>query len=128
LRLLLDTCAFLWLGSSPNKIPLKVRAILKNEQAGLYFSIASAWEIAIKSRRGQLRLPDDPQQFVSDRISFYRLNSLDITLPHAIRAGSLPLHHKDPFDRMLIAQAVIEGLAIVTPDSAFAPYDVPLFW
>jgi PIN domain nuclease of toxin-antitoxin system len=69
-----------------------------------------------------------PERYIQTRIATYDLQLIDISLTHAIRAGSLPIHHKDPFDRMIIAQAQVEGLAIATPDKAFAPYHVEIFW
>lgn len=107
---------------------MHIRDIFQVPQNPVYFSVASAWEISIKYKLGQVRLPDPPDRYVPDRIARYNLVAIDISLSHAIRAGALQLHHKDPFDRMLIAQAEIEGLTIATPDSAFSPYGVPLIW
>jgi PIN domain nuclease of toxin-antitoxin system len=128
LRLLLDTCTFLWLTASPERVPADVRESFQDARNTVHFSVASAWEISIKHKLGQLRLPDRPERYLSDRIARYNLTTIDVGLPHAIRAGALPFHHKDPFDRMLIAQAALENLTIATPDPAFAPYGVPLIW
>jgi PIN domain nuclease of toxin-antitoxin system len=85
-------------------------------------SAASAWEVSIKRAAGKLRAPDD----LTRAIAGAHMSPLPITLEHAIRAGALPTHHSDPFDRMLIAQAMIEGLTIVTRDPRFEPYGVQL--
>lgn len=84
--------------------------------------MASAWEAAIKRKLGKLETPDD----LAAQLERKRFVALDVTLDHALTAGDLPLHHRDPFDRMLIAQAQLEGLTIVTRDRHFAPYDVAL--
>ncbi len=94
----------------------------------MYLSVSSAWEIAINYQTGQLALPAPRDQYVPVRVTTYRLTLVEVSLSHALRAGCLPLHHKNSFDRMLIAQAEIEGLTIATPDHAFAPYGVPLIW
>ena len=128
MRLLLDTCAFLWLDGNPDRLPVKVRQAYQSSQNSVYLSVASAWEISIKSKLRQLTLPDQADRYVADCIAAYGLLVVDIGLEHALHAGNLDLHHKDPFDRMLIAQAEVEGLIIATPDPAFAPYGVPLLW
>jgi PIN domain nuclease of toxin-antitoxin system len=94
----------------------------------IFFSASSAWEIAIKYKGGRLDLPDLPEKFIPRRLLSYRLRMLDIGLQHVLSAGALPLHHHDPFDRLLIAQAKIEKLTIATPDKAFDAYGVPLLW
>lgn len=128
MRILLDTCAFLWLSSNSRHATATIRNAFQDPSNLLYLSVSSAWEIAIKHQTGQLALPTPPDQYVPDRVARYRLMLVEVGLVHALRAGSLPLHHKDPFDRMLIAQAEIEGLTIATPDRAFSPYGVPLLW
>lgn len=128
MRLLLDTCTLLWLTMEPDKVSIKALGVFQEPMNTVYFSVVSAWEIAIKYQIGKTRLPATPMRYVSDCIDNYSLLKIDIQLPHAIHAGALPLHHRDPFDRLLIAQADVEGLTIITPDSAFAAYDIPLIW
>jgi PIN domain nuclease of toxin-antitoxin system len=128
-RFLLDTCAVLWLTLEPLKIPNSVRQYFQEPENRIYLSVVSAREIAIKDRMaGRLRLPSSPENFLSECISGYDLSLIDIELRHALRAGALPLHHKDPFDRMLIAQAQVEDLVIFTPDHAFTPYEIKTLW
>ena len=101
---------------------------LNDEKNEIHLSVASSWELAIKTKTTRLTLALTAEDFVNDVVSRYDLRILDVNLMHSLRAGELELHHKDPFDRMLIAQAEIEKLAIVTPDPAFAPYGVELLW
>ena len=91
-------------------------------------SIASVWEIAIKVGAGRMILPDAVERYVPDRMRLHGFALLPIELPHAFRAGALPRHHGDPFDRMLIAQAQLEGLPIITADPAISRYDVETIW
>ena len=128
MKLLLDTCAFLWLTSNSPRVTAKIRSVFEDRANLIYLSVSSAWEISIKYNLGQIDLPFAPDRFVPERIDDYRLSLINVTLTHAIRAGGLPIHHKDPFDRMIIAQAQIEDLAIATPDAVFAAYDVERLW
>jgi PIN domain nuclease of toxin-antitoxin system len=91
-------------------------------------SVASAWEIAIKFAAGKLRLPQAPDGLVAQWMAEDRVAPLPILLTHALRAGELPPHHRDPFDRLLIAQAQIEGLTLLTADRELAQYDVAVHW
>ena len=90
----------------------------------VFFSAASAWEIAIKYAIGKLRLPVEPHLYVPSRLRLTRTRPLDVRVEHATRVAQLPLHHRDPFDRLLMAQAQVERLAIMTADSVFSQYDV----
>jgi PIN domain nuclease of toxin-antitoxin system len=94
----------------------------------LLFSAASAWEIAIKFAAGRLRLPQPPAAVVERWMEEDRLSALPILHSHAMRAGELPRHHRDPFDRLLIAQAEIEELTLLTADRELARYDVKIHW
>lgn len=92
----------------------------------LLLSAASAWEIAVKHSLGRLRLPMDPAEYVPNRLAATRTSPLAIQHSHALRVARLPLHHRDPFDRMLIAQAQVEGLPLLTADPQLAAYDVEI--
>ena len=94
--------------------------------SGKYLSAASAWEIAIKHALGKLPLPEPPPIYVPERMRLSRFEGLAVTHTHALAVASLPPHHRDPFDRILVAQARVEGLALVTADAALEPYDVPM--
>jgi PIN domain nuclease of toxin-antitoxin system len=125
-RILLDTQSWIWLASSPERFSSSVRALLETEDNELYLSAASPWEIAIKYSNGKLRLPDPPAAYVPSRIEMTRVRPLSIDYTHALHVALLPRHHRDPFDRLIIAQAQIEDLTIVTSDPQFAAYDVQI--
>jgi PIN domain nuclease of toxin-antitoxin system len=124
LRLLLDTHVLLALISSDFPISRDARAGMERADAQLVVSVVSVWEIAIKRAIGKLAAPDD----LLEQIDNVGAEILTITARHAQATGDLPLHHGDPFDRLLIAQAKLGGCAIVTGDHAFAAYGVPLVW
>jgi PIN domain nuclease of toxin-antitoxin system len=94
----------------------------------LLFSVASSWEIAIKYAVGKLALPEPPPDFVPPRLRRDRISTLHIEHRHALHLASLPMHHRDPFDRILIAQAQLEGVPIITADHRFHRYDVEILW
>ena len=122
MRLLLDTCTLLWWLSDDPKLGTDARRAIRRETNEVYASAASAWEISIKKALGKLEAPAD----LASALTSNRFRALDITLSHALRAGQLPRHQDDPFDRMLIAQAQEEHLTIVTHDVRFKLYKVPL--
>lgn len=97
-------------------------------QNEVYLSAASGWEIAIKYALGKLVLPEEPEKFVPSRLMRDAILPLPIHHAHALRVGTLPLHHRDPFDRLLISQAQVEHLPIVTVDKQLEAYDVELIW
>lgn len=124
MTLLLDTQALLWWRQGNRKLGPRARAAIEKgaDRAGV--SVATAWEIAIKFRRGQLTLSHPPHIWMPDAVERAGFTVLDITMEHALAVANLPDHHADPFDRLLIAQAQLEGLTIVTSDAAFEAYDV----
>jgi len=103
-----------------------VRALLQDPENQLFLSAASSWEIAIKYALGKLPLPLPPKEYVLSRMVTSGTSPLPVQHSHALQAGSLPLHHADPFDRLLIAQAQLEDLQLLTADSQFAAYEVDL--
>lgn len=123
MNLLLDTHAFLWWRTNAPRLKQPVREAIANADL-VCVSAASAWEVAIKTALGRLRLPGPFAQGV-DASQFQRL---PIAFEHAEKAGALPPHHDDPFDRMLVAQAQLEGLTLVTHDGLLAPYAVNILW
>ena len=122
MRLLLDTHALLWATVSPEVLTASARAAISDAENDVAFSAGSVWELALKWSAGRLEMPADFAQSLADR----RYSELPISVNHALAAADLPTHHRDPFDRMLIAQAQLEGRTIVTRDQAFAAYDVAL--
>ena len=126
MRLLLDTHCWLWMRGEPARFSERSLELLRDPGSELALSAASVWEIAIKYAAGKLRLPEPPSVFVERRIEEDRLLALPISHLHVLRAGELPPHHRDPFDRLLIAQAFEEGLTIVTRGRSFKAYGVPV--
>ena len=124
MRILLDTQCWLWMSLAPDRFSSSARRLLEDRQHVLYLSAASAWEIAIKHGLGKLRLPEPPVSYVPARVAALGVLSLPIDNQHALHVASLPPHHRDPFDRMLVAQAQIEELPIMTADPVFSAYDV----
>jgi PIN domain nuclease of toxin-antitoxin system len=129
LKVLLDTHVFLWWVSERGaRLSDRARDLLSDGGTKALLSMASAWELAIKAGSGRIELPDEIGRYVPDRLRRHGFELLPIELTHAIRAGTLPRHHGDPFDRMLVAQGQVEGVAIVTADPAIGRYDVETIW
>lgn len=126
MKLLLDTHVWLWMVLEPERLARKARKALEDRDNALYFSAASGWELAIKYALGKLPLPFPPDEFVAPRLLRDGVAPLPVDLAHALAVARLPPHHTDPFDRMLIAQALAEGLTIVTVDAKFGAYGAPL--
>jgi PIN domain nuclease of toxin-antitoxin system len=126
MRLLLDTHVWLWQIAAPERLSGEARDILARSDTRLYLSAASGWEMSIKQKLGRLDLGGAAELVVPDLMLRSDVAPMSITHQHALRAGALPRHHRDPFDRMLIAQAQLEQLPIMTSDAAFAMYDVEL--
>lgn len=126
MKLLLDTQVWLWAISGDSRLGARARATLSAQKNQVFFSAASAWEIAIKVRLGKLTLPDEPERFVFARLTRDRIDPLAVDVRHSLRVASLPEIHRDPFDRLLIAQAQVEDLPLLTADSALQGYDITL--
>ena len=128
MRAILDTHTFLWWVLDIPRLSPDARLILEDGANELLFSAASVYELTIKAQRGRLTLPEAAETYVPSRLVANAFGSLSIDLAHALRAGSLPAIHRDPFDRMLVAQAQIEGLPILTADPAISRYEVETIW
>ena len=126
MRCLLDTHVWLWMLTAPERIGDGATDAIASSGNQLLLSAASSWEIAIKYQLGRLPLPEPPESYVPSRMRLTGVESLPVTHSHALRVASLPPHHRDPFDRLLIAQAQLEGLTFVTADPALASYGVPV--
>jgi PIN domain nuclease of toxin-antitoxin system len=126
MRVLLDTQCWLWMLAAPARLSEPARRLVESADTDLLLSAASAWEIAIKHALGKLTLPAEPDVLVPALMVQTRVTALPIDHDHALRAGRLPRHHRDPFDRMLIAQAQLEAVPILTSDPHFRDYDVEL--
>ena len=126
MNLLLDTQALLWWRDGNRRLGRRARQAIEAEAGTVAVSAASIWEIAIKSGVGRLKLKDLLETWVPDRLEQHGFVMLNVTPAHAVGVATLPHHHADPFDRLLIAQAQLEHLTIVTSDAVFDDYDVPL--
>ena len=126
MRLLLDTHVWLWTLVSPTRLPAEALGQLGDPENELYLSAASTWEIAIKYRLGKLPLPEPPHQFVPPRLSRDGVIALPVEHAHTLAVAELPLHHDDPFDRLLVAQARLEQMTLVSADAVMARYEVDL--
>ena len=127
MNLLLDTHALIWFVAGDRRLGRAARAAMEQEQARLFISAASVWEMAIKAARGRLALPFSVARYLADRIE-EGYSVLRVDGSHAAAVEHLPFHHHDPFDRLLIAQALSERLPVITRDRAFKKYGVEAIW
>jgi PIN domain nuclease of toxin-antitoxin system len=118
----------LWWFSQPERLSEEIIERIADESNEVWLSVASIWEMGIKVAIGKLPLPEPIDNYISTRMAQLGARSLEITASHALRAAVLPLHHRDPFDRMLIAQAQIEGMTLVSADAIFNQYEVSILW
>ena len=128
MKLLLDTCAFLWFQADSHHLSRNARAQIMDPANEVYLSAVSVWEIARKYAQGGISLPSHPSTLIPSVREESGIASLSLTESDALAAEKLQMFHKDPFDRMLIAQALMGGLAIITADRAFEPYPVRVIW
>ena len=126
MAVLLDTHAFLWWCADSPDLSRKARRTIAAEEC--FVSLASFWEIGIKLSLGKLRLPESPAKYIADQMSINGFGQLEINFRHVMRCASIEFHHRDPFDRLLVAQAREESLALVSRDSAFDGYTVKRIW
>ena len=128
MRVLIDTHVFLWWVEGDRALPAKARAALTDQDNECLFSLASVWELAIKAGLGKLKLALPVQRYVVEHVAVNGFQMLDIRMAHVGRVESLDPHHGDPFDRLLIAQALEEKLPVVTADPVFRNYGVKRIW
>lgn len=126
MRVLLDTQAFLWIAGDWKRVSSSAKRVFEELETELYLSVASVWEIVIKSAIGRLSLPTAPAVYVPRRIADFRISVVDVRMDHVLSVCSLPMHHADPFDRIIIAQAQLEELTVATSDRIFRRYNVDL--
>lgn len=128
MRLLLDTCAFLWWTQGDARVATEARRVITDPANDVYVSALSAWELAVKHGLGKLELPAPPEVFVPTRREWYDFKSLPIDEASALQLRRLPPLHRDPFDRLLICQAIEHGMTLVTPDRLISQYPVRILW
>ncbi|MEW6572225.1 MAG: type II toxin-antitoxin system VapC family toxin [Bacillota bacterium] len=128
MRALLDTHTFLWWITDDPQLSARVREFISDGENELFFSAASGWEIAIKARLGKLSLQEDLESFLFEQLSINGINSFPVQMSHALHVYNLPDYHRDPFDRLIIAQARVENMPVITADPQFARYPVEIIW
>ena len=126
MKLLLDTHIFIWLANGDSRIPAAYRAAIESNENSLFLSSICVFEIATKYRLGKLKIAQPPEVWLQQIQQSYLVERLDLNCEHSVIAGALPLHHRDPFDRLLIAQAMIEQMTLLTTDSKFPAYGVSI--
>jgi PIN domain nuclease of toxin-antitoxin system len=126
MRVLLDTHTFLWAITEESKLSKRVSRLLPSAET--WFSVASVWEILTKTQIGRLSLPEPAGSFLTSKLALNGVHVLPVRLDHVLRLEKLQLHHRDPFDRILIAQSLVESLPLVTADRMFERYPVELIW
>ena len=128
MKLLLDTHAFLWHAVADPRLPVPLRAAIEDPANAVWLSAASIWEAAIKITKGRLHVPGQSVDFLLNHAEAFQVRVLPITTDHIRQTQRLPLLHGDPFDRLIVAQAQIEGVHLVTVDSMLRQYPVPTLW
>lgn len=128
MKVLLDTHVFLWWITDDARLSPRARKIIADGENEIFFSAASGWEIAIKAGLGRLKLPEPPERFIPKQLELNAIQVLPVQLSHALHVYNLPQLHRDPFDRLLIAQAQVEKLPILSNDPQFSQYQVKVIW
>ncbi|CAN5317743.1 MAG: type II toxin-antitoxin system VapC family toxin [Actinomycetota bacterium] len=128
MKALLDTHAFLWWISDDRRLSDRAREFIGDGRNELFFSAASGWEISIKAGLGRLEVPGDLQRFIADQLSRNAIKVLPIYLSHTLHTRVLPDHHRDPFDRILASQAILEEMPLLSADPKISHYPVEVVW
>ena len=128
MNVLVDTQCWLWMQAEPERFGREGLSCIEESENQLWLSAASAWEIAIKYALGKLPLPVPPAEYVPTRLERSATGELPVTCDHALRVAALPPYHRDPFDRLLVAQCQVERLRLLTADRQFEPYGLDIIW
>jgi len=128
MNLLLDTCTFIWLAGSPGKLSAPAQQAIEDEFNTLFLSDVSIWEITMKYALGKLPLPDPPRAWVPAQAAFFQLRRLSLETEPLYLSSELPMVHRDPFDRLLAAQAQSASMSVLTPDSPFRDLGTQVIW
>ena len=126
MKILLDTHCWLWMAVAPERFSSLALELVSDTDNRLFLSAVSAWEISIKYALGKLELPLPPEKYVPSRMEATGVEGLPVSHAHGLKAGGLPAHHRDPFDRMLVAQAQLEGMPLLTADRQIHLYDLEI--
>jgi PIN domain nuclease of toxin-antitoxin system len=127
-KLLLDTCTFLWIAAGSSQLSKRAIELFSDPANEVFLSAVSSWEMAVKHSMGRLLLPAAPDDFIPAQREAHGIASLPLSEEEALYVSRLPSLHRDPFDRMLICQAVVNGFAVLTPDTLISQYAVRTFW
>ena len=128
MRYLLDTHTFLWWNMDDAQLSSLAKELIADGNNEIFLSAASAWEIAIKTARGRQTLPEDPTRYISNRMSLHGFQALPVQIHHAVQVYKLPMHHADPFDRLLIVQSQVESMPLISVDADIRKYEVEVIW
>jgi PIN domain nuclease of toxin-antitoxin system len=128
MKLLMDSHAFIWMHDYPNKLSTEVTDQIIDPLNLIFLSVAAVWELQIKIKLGKFGFSDSLENVITQQRQVNDLQILPVELSHALYLEKLPLHHKDPFDRLLIAQTIVEDMTLVSSDKQFSKYDVDLLW
>lgn len=128
MNLLLDSHTFVWTHEEPQKLSAKAAAEIRNPANDLFLSAASVWELQIKIQIGRFKFNDAIENIIAEQQLTNGMQILPVNLAHALYLKNLPLHHKDPFDRILIAQAIVENMILISVDPKFSMYPANLLW
>jgi len=128
MKLLLDTCTFLWVITDAPDLSNRARELFSDPGNEVFLSAVSTWEIAVKYALGRLPLPQSPERYILEQREKHRITSLPLEEEETLYVNRLPEHHKDPFDRILVCQAIVHGMAILTPDEWITQYPIRYIW
>ena len=128
MKILLDTCAFLWIITGDTRLSQQAEDLFSDPESEVYLSVASTWEIAVKYKLGKLSLPESPEKYIPTKREQHGIDSLSLDEEATLYLTKLPDHHRDPFDRILVCQAIVGGLAILTPDELITQYPLRCVW
>ena len=128
MNVLLDTHAFIWWVLDDPQLSSTAKAMIADPTNIIYLSVVSAWEIIIKERTGKLSLPEPPETYILSRLTSNRFMTLAVEMKHVLQIASLPEYHRDPFDRLLIAQSQVENIPLLTVDHLISQYSVNVIW
>jgi PIN domain nuclease of toxin-antitoxin system len=128
MKLLLDTCTFLWIASKPSALSVRARELFQSPDHEVFLSAVSAWEIVTKHGLGRLPLPEPPERLVPRLRDLHGIEPLPIDEESVLQVSRLPALHRDPFDRLLVCQAIVHGMTLLTPDGLIAQYPARVIW
>jgi len=128
MRIIVDTCSFIWLCSDPDQLSEKAKDIINKTTTYLFISHASIWEMNIKAKSEKIIFPKQLRSWLEDQMDIWKCDWLPITISHILKTTDLPDYHKDPFDRLIIAQAKEENIPLLTPDKNISQYNIETIW